>query len=258
MPNKNNSITLTDSSIHLFVNGFSFCTPSKIEFIPTPDGDEDFKSALTELLGFYPKGTFEKAQIISYHQPSTFVPANFFDKKLLPNYLRFLGKVNSESVINFDELKEENTVNIYALPKARLEIINDEIRETNLCHYNTLLYNEVMTLSKSGPKEHQLFVHLQQGGMDLYLCENESILFQNHFSVKNEDEFLYYLFFVVEQYKLNSDTFQIVFLGQIKAFESYYKAITQYHSRISFEESETCNSLEMEQHPAPFFAQSYT
>ena len=104
----------------------------------------------------------------------------------------------------------------------------------------------------------QLFVHLQQGGMDLYLCENESILFQNHFSVKNEDEFLYYLFFVVEQYKLNYDSFQIVFLGQIKAFESYYKAIMQYHSRIRFEESETCNSLEMEQHPAPFFAQSYT
>ena len=101
MPNKNNSITLTDSSIHLFVNGFSFCTPSKIEFIPTPDGDEDFKSALTELLGFYPKGTFEKAQIISYHQPSTFVPANFFVFFLLPNYLRFLGQVNSVSVIIF-------------------------------------------------------------------------------------------------------------------------------------------------------------
>ena len=76
MPNKNNSITLTDSSIHLFVNGFSFCTFQN-RIYPTPDGDEDFKSALTELLGFYPKGTFEKAQIISYHQPSTFVQQFF-------------------------------------------------------------------------------------------------------------------------------------------------------------------------------------
>ena len=258
MPSKNNSITFTDSSIHLFVDGFSFCTSSKTEFIPTPNGDQDFKSALTELLEFYPKGTFEKTQIVSYHQPSTFVPTVFFDKKLLPNYLRFLGKINTDSVINFDELKEEHSINIYALPKSKLEIINNEISESSLCHYNSLLYSEVRVLSKVPEKGHQLFVHLQQGGMDIYLSEKESILFQNHFRVKNEDEFLYYLFFVVEQYQLSSDSFQIIFLGQIQAFDSYYKAIAQYHSNIRFEESETCSSLEMEQHPAPFFAQSYT
>ena len=258
MPSKNKSITSTDSSIHLFEEGFSFCASSKTEFIPTPNGDQDFKSALIELLDFYPKGTFEKTKIVSYHQPSTFVPTVFFNKKLLPNYLRFLGKINIDSVINFDELKEEHSVNIYALPKSKLEIINNEITESSLYHYNSFLYSEVSVLSKVPEKGHQLFVHLQQGGMDLYLTKEESILFQNHFRIKNEDEFLYYLFFVVEQYKLSSESFQIIFLGQIRAFDNYYKAIAQFHSNIRFEENETCCSLEMEQHPAPFFAQSYT
>jgi hypothetical protein len=257
MPNKNNSIAQTDTSIHLFVNGFSFCTPSKTEFIPTPEGEEDFKSAWTELLSFYPKGTFDQAQLISYHQPSTFVPAQFFDQQLLPNYLRFLKKLESNAVLNFDEIKNHATVNVYALPKVSLEIINSELSENRLCHYNTLLYTEVKALSASASKPYQLFIHLQQGAMDLYLTKESDIVFQNHFSIKNEDEFLYYVFFVVEQYKLNSNAYQIVFLGQIARFERHYKAITLYHSNIRFEESESCSSLEIDQHPAPFFAQSY-
>ena len=82
MPNKNKDIPFNESSIHLFVNGFSFFTHSKTEFIPITKDIGDLESSLQELLSFYPKGAFSKTQIITYHQPSTFVPVTFFDKNL--------------------------------------------------------------------------------------------------------------------------------------------------------------------------------
>jgi hypothetical protein len=113
MPSKNKSIALTNSSIHLFVNGFSFYTPSRTEFTPFTKNIGDFESALEELLNFYPKGMFSGTQIISYHQPSTFVPIKFFDKNLLKNYLQILGNIDENSGLNFDLLKEESQVNVF-------------------------------------------------------------------------------------------------------------------------------------------------
>ena len=107
MPSKNKSIALTNSSIHLFVNGFSFYTPSRTEFNPITENIGDFESVLEELLNFYPKEMFSGTQIISYHQPSTFVPIKFFDKNLLKNYLQILGNFDDNSALNFDLLKAQ-------------------------------------------------------------------------------------------------------------------------------------------------------
>ena len=69
-------------------------------------------------------------------------------------------------------------------------------------------------------------------------------------------EFLYYVFFVVEQYKLQAEDFQIYFLGEIPSFKSYYQAIKQYHTPIQFKENALTSAIDIDQHPAPFMAQS--
>ena len=257
MLGRNNIIQPIESSIHLFVNGFSFCTSSKTEFIPLTQDIDDFKSALTDLLRFYPEDTFTNTQVILYHQPSTFVPSTFFDKNLLPNYLQFLGDFDEYSALNFDELKDTNQVNVYSYPKAILEILNQILKKATFCHYNSLLYKEVSSLSSYSENEYQLFIHLQKGAMDLYLAKNSEVVFQNHFNIQNEDEFLYYVFFVLQQYKLSSHQFEIVFLGEISAFKNYYKVIKEYHQKIRFEHQKTSILLNMEQHPAPFFSQFF-
>tara|TARA_B100001059_G_scaffold26597_1_gene21402 strand:- start:810 stop:1586 length:777 start_codon:yes stop_codon:yes gene_type:complete len=256
MPSKNKSIAPSNSSIHLFVNGFSFYTPSRTEFTPITENIGDFKLALEELLNFYPKEMFSGTQIISYHQPSTFVPIKFFDKNLLENYLHILGNIDENSGLNFDLLKEESQVNVYSYPKIILEILNQQINNATLYHYNSLLYREVNKLSNFSEKEYQLYIHLQKDAMDLYLTKNSCVIFRNHFGIQNKDEFLYYVFFVVEQYKLSSDQFEIVFLGKITAFKKYYKSIKEFHRIIRFEDREICNKIDIDQHAAPFFANS--
>ena len=64
MPNKNKDIPFNESSIHLFVNGFSFFTHSKTEFIPITKDIGDLESSLQELLSFYPKGAFSNIKCL--------------------------------------------------------------------------------------------------------------------------------------------------------------------------------------------------
>ena len=256
MPSKNKFIPLTNSSIHLFVNGFSFHTPSKTEFTPITKDIVDFESTIKEILNYYPKQIFSNTQIISYHQPSTFVPVKFFDKNLLKKYLKIMGNIDQNSALNFDLLKEEGQVNVYSYPKRILDILNQQINKFSLCHYNSLLFIEVNKLSNFSDKEYQLFIHLQKGAMDLYLTQNSSVIFRNHFRIQNKDEFLYYVFFVVEQYKLTSKQLEIVFLGKITAFKTYYQSTKEFHQTIRFENCESCSKIDIDQHPAPFLAKS--
>ena len=88
------------------------------------------------------------------------------------------------------------------------------------------------------------------------IVDSVCIIFRNHFGIQNKDEFLYYVFYVLEQYKLSSDQFEIVFLGKITAFKTYYQSIKEFHQIIRFEDRKVCNKIDIDQHPAPFFAKS--
>ena len=57
MPNNNKIIQHNELSIHIFVNGFSFCTKSKVDFLPTNNQNSDFKPAFDKFINYYPKKT---------------------------------------------------------------------------------------------------------------------------------------------------------------------------------------------------------
>ena len=46
MPNKNKILNNNDLSVHIFMDGFYFCTQSKIEFIPLLEDSQDFHKTL--------------------------------------------------------------------------------------------------------------------------------------------------------------------------------------------------------------------
>lgn len=257
MPSKTKIIPNIGASIHVFMNGFSFCTPTKTDFIPFSDGIDTFKEVLKELIDFYPKQTFAATQVVYYHQPSTFVPVAFFDADLLPNYLQLYGTIEKSHELIYEEIEALDQVQVYAYPKEIHLILKKVLSPVYCCHYNSILLTKITEISKTISIGIHLFIHLQNGGLDLYLVDNSTVVFQNHFKIKNEDEFLYYVFFVVEQFKLKTDGFQIRFLGQIPSFESYYKAIKQYHKQIFFEMSNSAESIDSDQHPAPFLAQIF-
>ncbi|MEK9613697.1 MAG: DUF3822 family protein, partial [Flavobacteriaceae bacterium] len=104
----------------------------------------------------------------------------------------------------------------------------------------------------------QLYFHLQKGFLDLFLTQGGNVIFNNRFSVETKDEFLYYTFFVVEQFKLEKGFFDLIFLGEIAEFEPYYSALKRYHDDYVFYEESPLNSDKIRQHPAPFLAQYFS
>tara|TARA_B100001778_G_scaffold127180_1_gene104640 strand:- start:800 stop:1003 length:204 start_codon:yes stop_codon:yes gene_type:complete len=63
---------------------------------------------------------------------------------------------------------------------------------------------------------------------------------------------MYYLFALIEQYKLSANSFDLLFLDKIEIFESYYSTIKNFHDKIIFLEKEEALKVNND-HPSPYF-----
>jgi len=254
MPHDNKIIQRQELSIHMCVNGFSFCTHSKVDFVSTSNGAEDFKRALEEYLAYYPEGSFTSASVIFFQNPSSFVPLTLFDERHAEQYLSLYQKPTQADTLGFDTLNEEAQVNVYYYEHLIKKILEDSKMDFQYVHYNSLLYKQILNLSPSSSFANQLFLHFHSAALDVFLVNQNKLLFNNRFKVTNEDEFLYYVFFVVEQFELKSEELELVFLGKIKGFETYYEIVKQYHAHIKFEDPNPTIQVDLSEHQAPFLA----
>ena len=86
------------------------------------------------------------------------------------------------------------------------------------------------------------------------MTRKDQVVFNNRFSIKNEDEFLYYIFFTVEQFDLKSDDFEIIFLGKFLEYNKYYDLTSQFHKYFKFIENDSGIIKDQSKHHAPYLA----
>ena len=86
---------------------------------------------------------------------------------------------------------------------------------------------------------------------EILYFQGGQLLLQNCFPQNNMDDFLYYLFYVTEQFYLKPAQFNLHFLGKFTQYEDYYNGVKDFHDSIDFFEPHY--SLIDHQHPVPFF-----
>lgn len=258
MPNSSKTSQKKCLSIHSFINGFSFCTKSKIDFFSSTNNQINFIEIFNGYLDQEDKDRFESIKFVSFHNASTFVPDSLFDNYRSKDYLKLYTKERENEIVSYDNIEQVSQINVYTFPKS----ISNNLKKVNInleiSHYNTLLLNNILSLEFSNGIENQLFIHLQSEALDVFLFQKKEFKFNNRFLISNEDEFLYYLFFVVEQFDMETEGLEIVLLGKIQRYESYYKALNQYHNHIKFVDGDNNHIENLSTHPAPYLANNFS
>jgi len=258
MPNSSKTTNTKALYIHSFVDGFSFCTKSKIDFFSFSNNKRNLIDILNGYLDKEEKDFIASIKFISFHNPSTFVPFPLFDNSRSKDYLKLYSKEKKNEIVNYDKIEQISQINIYTSPRY----ISNDLKKVNLnleiFHYNTLLLNNILSLELSNEIEYQLFIHLQSDALDVFLFQKKQFKFNNRFLISNEDEFLYYLFFIVEQFEMETGNLEIVFLGKIQRYESYYKVLDQYHNNIKFVDGDNNKIENLSTHPAPYLANNFS
>ena len=100
------------------MNGFSFCTPSKTDFIPFSDGIDTFKEVLKELIDFYPKQTFAATPGCLLSSALYICSCGLYlmqiCSQIICNYTEPLKNLTD---LIYEEIEALDQVQVYAYPK---------------------------------------------------------------------------------------------------------------------------------------------
>lgn len=237
-----------DLSILVLKDGFSFCTLKKSCFYPVPDEDQINLKSLSDFLD-NEELTTEEVHLIHLESYSSIIPKELFDSKNPEFYLSKGVDVQENQKVTFDVLESLNQVVVYPRNTKKWTALKELFPTLQAKHSTTLLLSTLTQFSTGTPKK-QLFVHLKDGAFDLFLFQGVQLLFFNSFEQQHADEFLYYLFYITEQFYLKPENFKLSFLGEYDRFKEHYAAVQEYHNDITFLDAPTENQYSS--HPVPF------
>mgnify|MGYP001222415544 CR=1 FL=1 len=244
----NNKHKKNELSILVLKDGFSFCTQNTSIFYPVNETNLFDFDSVSKFIEQEELAT-EKVYIIHLNTASAVVPQELFDDQNVEFYLSKGVTLNLDEVVTFDVLEAYNQVVVYSEYPKVMEVLKKLFPSLISKHSTSLLLAPITQFSMGTPKK-QLFVHLRDGAFDLFLFQGSQLLLFNSFKQDNVDEFLYYLFYITEQFYLNTENFKLAFLGEYDCFKEYYEGVQDFHHDIIFLDAPSENRHTL--HPVPF------
>jgi hypothetical protein len=231
-------------SIQISLSGLSFCILQKdthtITFLKHFNFDKKLNpfELLDQLKHVFNtedalKESFNTVFIIHVNELATLVPKPLFKEDCLADYLKFNSKILKSDFITYDDIKLNDSVNVY-VPYVNINnFIYDKFGTFTFKHFSTILINQLLIAEKNTDTP-KVYAHISSGHFELIIITKGKLLLYNSFEYTSEEDFIYYVLFTAEQLNLNPETLELVFLGAIEKDDELYKMAYKYIRHISF------------------------
>ncbi len=246
LTNKNHDIN--ELSILVLKDGFSFCTQEQTFAFPFEHNlpkESDIQTFVSSQ-----NIPTENVQVYFFDAKSILVPTPLYDAAIKEDYLKAAMPVSSKEDTGTDDVSELSLTVVYPQKKAMVSLLQSSFSKVKTKHFSSALLPYLKEVSSGSPKRH-IFIHLRKGYFDLFLFQGSQLLLQNTFEQKNADDFLYYLFYVTEQFYLKPEQFKLYFLGEFTPYKKYYKGATDFHPEVEY--LTTAQEDKEVKSPIPFF-----
>jgi hypothetical protein len=171
---------------------------------------------------------------VSFHR-STLIPEPLYDAGSEKLMLDFNFGETKDEIILKDHLKLIQTINLFSVPSLIHKMLNYWFKDISIHHQSTILINSLLTLNKY-KQEKFVTLHVRPGDFEIAVTEGNKLLFYNSFQYKTNEDFLYFVLFVLEQLNLNPETVAIKVTGEIEKHNILYRSIGKYLQNVSIME----------------------
>ncbi|MDW5288385.1 DUF3822 family protein [Formosa sp. PL04] len=236
--------TLKELSIQISLSGLSFCilnaTTQQVEVLKylafkkheTPYQLLEHVQSLFKTEESLQQ-EFSNIQIIHSNELSTLVPNPLFNEDYLADYLKFNSKILKSDFITFDTIELNDSVNVYVPYVNVNNFIYEQFGEFTFKHFSTILIESILHIEKNADQP-KLYIHVGARHFEILSIDDGALQFYNTFEYSSKEDFIYYLLFTLEQLKLNPETIQLVFIGDILKNSDLYTIAYKYVRHISF------------------------
>ena len=170
--------------------------------------------------------TYNEILVLHDNGLNTLVPDAIFDETVLGNYLQYTTKVYPTDYFDYDDINSQNCKNVYVPYINYNNFLLDKWGTFTFKHISTVLIEYISHKSEALPFE--FWIHLNASEFQVVLLKNKKIIFYNNFQHQTKEDFMYYILFVFEQLKLDTNQVPITLFGEIGVQEDYYEIAYKY------------------------------
>ena len=169
--------------------------------------------------------------VIHQNELSTFVPKSLYDEKNKADYLKFNSKILRTDFITEDEINGNETINVY-VPYVNINnYIFDTFGPFIYKHASSVLVDTILQKEKTSNTT-VVYVNCNKNTMELVVVDKGELQLFNVFNYHSKEDFIYYVLFVYEQLKLDTETIPIRLSGAINLDDDLYAILYTYVRHI--------------------------
>ncbi|MDP3557805.1 MAG: DUF3822 family protein [Bacteroidota bacterium] len=202
-----------------------------IEFLNIPGGGT-FAEKIEMLLNNYqiPQKKFDKILISVSNKEFTLVPEAYSNQNDLKEFLKFSTGVTEVKNPLIHSIK--NVKFCYLFDQDLIQYLEKTFSQAIIKHSGAI--NIDLFFGNHSLINSNLFMSLNDGLLEIMAKDKSDLLFYNTFSYENNEDVLYYLLFMMEQFNLNPLQVKLFICGQVQTNDALVLSIKKYIKHVNF------------------------
>ena len=176
---------------------------------------------------------FNQILLIYQNELSSCVPKSLFNEDNCADYLKFNAKILNTDFIAYDEITNNNSVNVY-VPYININnYIFDRYGAFEYKHASTILIQSLLQI-EANSKDTKLYINVGKTHFEIIAIDKGQLLFYNTFDYITKEDFIYFILFTIEQLQLNPESILLKLLGDISKDDEFYDIVYKYIRFVEF------------------------
>ena len=226
-------------SIRLSPDGFSFCTLDEHKnkylslesySIKPPRSNEEYIGLLNDIIesANFLKQRFKSVHLLYENNHFTLIPDSLFNPEKKELYLHFNHEIDPSDKIAYNKLINLDAFNIYTMPASVNQWIKQTFPDAIVTHSISVLVEGILLNFKNANLEKTVFIQVRPTSFDVLYVKNNKVVFLNSFNYRTNEDFVYFLMYVLEQLQLNPEYITLQLIGGISEQSALYILISKY------------------------------
>ncbi len=159
----------------------------------------------------------------------TLCPVSFFESENARLLLEFNVGVLAQKQILYDAISSDVKL-IYAIDEELKSTLDKIFPQHQLHHALTVLSK--LALNSDELQNQSLVIHIYKNYIEVVLKNKNELILVNQYTVNSNEDVLYFVLFILEQYQLNPLTIAVAFAGNVNANDALIDTLKKYIKHI--------------------------
>ena len=170
--------------------------------------------------------TYKSCTWVFFSNKATLIPTAFVDIAQLRKCLAYAVPLDELDEIHYRALPALQAMLIFAVPSPAANVVLKYQPATRFLHQHVQLLSQFNALEDGD----RLVLHLAPALANVELYRDNTLLLSNTYSFTAFTDVVYYLAFILQQYKLRSDSVTLYYMGAVQ--DEQYHALRRYYRNV--------------------------